>query len=109
MNFPTPRIIQEREQPFLSRMAKVTDAGEGFPSFGLLRAEWLFPRNDAKLVVSPDNLNTFTPAVIARRVSAVAIHCTNIFVRQSLTCIFYCECSNIELIKCNFFNVGRVY
>ena len=59
----------------MSRKAKVTDAGEGLTlvldCFGLL---WLFPRNDAKLVVSPDNPNTFTPAVIARRVSAVAIH-----------------------------------
>ena len=24
----------------------------------------IYPRNDTKLVVSPDNLNTFTPAVI---------------------------------------------
>ena len=28
-NFPTPRIIQDREKPCLNRQVKVTDSGEG--------------------------------------------------------------------------------
>ena len=68
MNFPTPRIIQEREQPFLSRMAKVTDAGEGLTPFKIASSclgcslamtlglsayfttKIIYPHNDAKLV-----------------------------------------------------------
>ena len=96
MNFPTPRIIQEREQPFLSRKAKVTDAGEGLTPFKIasgclgcslamtlglstyFMTEIIYPRNDVGLVGSPDNPNTFNPAVTQSPIFIYFIQLSNV-------------------------------